>query len=302
MAVRDLSKITVNNAPPNPCASIQALLMQESVDFDFPGPGSSDIDWVSLPTYCSNDSPSLQSPVQGCSSPAVHSRGSDDAGPIAYMHLTWEAESSSTGSDSSRSPREYGFPLLSCPPSWLQSRPELEEDATEIHQVPLSSSPPEFTSSSPTSDISSELGKEEGSSSESSRTSASSGTRSDTASLSASQHVDCGQRQDYFSQRLHELLLLVLRSRELERSRTLDETDCTTCTSLSDDSSSSGMDFENFEKDDQDVIAKTGTSTPSCTVIRSPDPTVMSKWFLDQGFVSQTSNQLRYAYFCAYMH
>ena len=140
------------------------------------------------------------------------------------------------------SPREYGLPessgsgsyspvLLSCPPICLESQPQLEDEIAENHQVPLSSSPPEFTSSSPTSDISSELEKEEGSSS---LTSASSG-RSDTASISSPRHFDCGQPQDQFSQRLHDLLVLVLRSRELARPRT-EETDCTTCTSRSDDS------------------------------------------------------------------
>lgn len=136
----------------------------------------------------------------------------------------------------SNSPREYEFPesscsyssILSCPPSWLELRPRLEDD---LHQVPLSSSPPEFISSSPTSDISSELGKE----GSSSLTSASSGSRSDTASISSPQHFDCELRPDQFSQRLHELLLLVLRGRELLRSST-EGTDCITCTSRSDDS------------------------------------------------------------------
>jgi hypothetical protein len=136
----------------------------------------------------------------------------------------------------SSSPREHEFPesscfyssILSCPPSWLELRPQLEDD---IHQVPLSSSSPEFTSSSPTSDISSELGKE----GSSSLTSASSSSRSETASISSPQHFDCELRPDQFSQRLHELLLLVLRGRELLRSST-EGTDCTTCTSRSDDS------------------------------------------------------------------
>ena len=151
------------------------------------------------------------------------------------------------------SPREYGLPelsgsyspvLLSCPPSWLELRPQLEDEATENHQVPLSSSPPEFTSSSPTSDISSELGKEEESSS---LTSASSG-RSDTASISSPQHSNCGQRQDQFSQRLHDLLALVLRDRELAGSRTTEETDCSTCTSRSDDSNN-GSDNQALKQD-----------------------------------------------------
>ena len=104
-------------------------------------------------------------------------------------------------------------------------------DFSILSTLPLSSSPPEFTSSSPTSDISSDLGKEEGSSS---LTSASSG-RSDIASISCPQHSDRGQLRDQFSQRLHDLLVLVLRGRELARSRT-EEADCTTCTSRSDDS------------------------------------------------------------------
>jgi hypothetical protein len=135
--------------------------------------------------------------------------------------------------------REYEFPvsyspdLLSCPPSWLELRPQLDHEAGENnHQVPLSSSPPEFNSSSPTSDISSELGKEEGSSS---LTSTSLGSRSDIVSISAPQHFDYGMRPDQFSQRLHELLLLVLRGRELLRSST-QETDRSTGTFRSDDS------------------------------------------------------------------
>ena len=220
---------------------------EERSDFGFPvlsTSGSSDIDnWVSsdqsLETCCSNDSRGLASPVQGCSSSSavIQSRSSYDTDPAAYICLS--SASKLSGSCPS-SPREYGFPessgsyspvFLSCPPSWLESRPQLEDEAAENHQVPLSSSPPEFTSSSPTSDISSELGEEEGSSSQ---TSASSG-RSDTASISSLQYSDCGQCQDQFSQRLHNLLVLVLRDRELARSRT-GVTDRTTCTSRSDDS------------------------------------------------------------------
>ena len=216
-------------------------------DFDFPVLSASelsDIDnWVSsdqsLETCCSNDSRGLLSPVQGYSSSSavIQSRSPYDMDPAAYIRLS---SASKLSSSCPSSPREYGFPeysnsyspvLLSCPPSWLESRPQLEDDAAENYQVPLSSSPPEFTSSSPNSDISSELGKEEGSSS---LTSASS-CRSDTVSISSPQHSDCGQCQDQFSQRLHNLLVLVLRGRELARSRT-EETDCTTCTSRSDDS------------------------------------------------------------------
>ena len=220
---------------------------EERSDFDFPVFSTSelsDIDnWVSsdqsLEACCSNDSHDLPSPVQdySSSSAVIQSRSSYDSDPAAYIRLS---SASKLSSSCPSSPREYGFPessdfyspaLLSCPPSWLELRPQLEDEAAENHQVPLSSSPPEFTSSSPTSDISSELGKEEGSSS---LTSASSG-RSDTASISSPRHSNCGQHQDQFSQRLHDLLVLVLRGRELARSRT-EETDSTTCTSRSDDS------------------------------------------------------------------
>ena len=217
---------------------------EERSDFDFSVLSTSDIDnWVlsdqSLETCFSNDSRGLPSPVQGypSSSAVILSRGSYDTDPAAYIRPTSVSKLSSSCPSS---PREYGLPnssgsyspvLLSCPPSWLELRPQIEDEVAENHQVPLSSSPPEFTSSSPTSDISSELGKEEGSSS---LTSASSG-RSDTASISSPQHSDCGERQDQFSQRLNDLLVLVLRGRELARSRT-EETDCTSCTSRSDDS------------------------------------------------------------------
>ena len=219
------------------------LSTEERPDFDFSTTELSDIsNWVSsdqsLETCCSDDSRGLPSPVQDYSSfSAIHSRSSYDTDPAAYIPLS---SASKLSSSCPSSPREYGLPessgsyspvFLSCPPSWLELRPQLEDEAAENHQVPLSSSPPEFTSSSPTSDISSELGKEEGSSS---LTSASS-CRSDTASISSPQHSNCGQCQDQFSQRLHDLLVLVLRGRELARSRT-EETDCTTCTSRSDDS------------------------------------------------------------------
>jgi hypothetical protein len=223
---------------------------EERSDLDFPVLSTSELsdnidnlNWVSsdqsLETYCSNDSRGLPSPVQGFSSSSavIQSRRSYDTDPAAYIRLS---SASKLSSSCPSSPREYGLPessgsyssvLLSCPPSWLELQPHLEDEAAENHHVPLSSSPPEFTSSSPTSDISSELEKEEGSSS---LTSASSG-RSDTASISSPQHSNCGQCQDQFSQRLHDLLVLVLRGRELARSRT-EETDCTTCTSRSDDS------------------------------------------------------------------
>ena len=214
---------------------------EERSDFDFPVLSTSelsDIDnWVSsdpdqsLETCCSYDSRGLPSPVQGYSSSSsvIKSPSSYGVDPAAYIRFSPESRSCPG------SPKEYGLikssgscspVLLSCPPSWLELQPQLEVEAAENHQVPLSSSPPEFTSSSPTSDVSSELGKEEKSSS---LTSASSG-RSDTASISSPQHSDCGQRQDQFSQRLHDLLVLVLRGRELARSRA-EETDCTTCTS-----------------------------------------------------------------------
>lgn len=195
-------------------------------------------------TCCSDDSRGLPSSVENCSSSTVVS---DDADTTAYMRLASAPVLSNKGSISCpSSPREYNFPescsysptLLSCPPSWLELRPQLEDEVGENRQVPLSSSPPEFTSSSLTSDISSELEKK----GSSSPTSASAGSRSDTASISVphDQHSDCGG-SDQFSQRLHELLLLVLRGRELLRSRT-EETDCTTCTSRSDDPCQS---FEN---------------------------------------------------------
>ena len=202
------------------------LSTEEQVDFDFPVLSvSSDIDnWdetQSLRT-CSDDSRGLPSPVEGCSSSysaVVQSRSSYDADPAVAL----ASDKGSTSCPSSPT-------LLSCPPSWLELRPQLENEAGEIYQVPLSSSPPEFTSSSPTSDISSELGKE----GSSSLTSASSRSLSDTASISSPQHFYCELRPDQFSHRLHELLLLVLRDRKLLRST--EETDCTTCTSRSDDS------------------------------------------------------------------
>ena len=249
---------------------------------------------LELSDCCSDDfRSSLESLVKGHSSPsAVQSDYEDSA---AYMLFPWDLESSKDSNSCPRSPKGYGFPespcshstfLLSCPPSWLESRPQCEDETTETHPVPLSSSPPEFTSSSPTSDISSELGKEEGSS----LTSASSSTRSDTASISGSQLFDCGLRPDQFSQRLHELLLLVLRDRELERSS--EETDCTTCISRSDDS---GLSRTGSENDDQAIVTNIRASTP-------PSRTIISKWFSDQGFVHQSSTQPRYAYFCAYIH
>jgi len=261
------------------------LPSEECADLNFPVlsmyPRSPDIDnWVSSQTCCSDDFQGSSSPVEGhsTSSAVVQSQSSDGVNPTAYMRLAWESSNKASNS-CPHSPREYGFPesscshstiLLSCPPSWLGLQPKLEDEATENPQVPLSSSPPEFTSSSPTSDISSELGEEEVSSS---LTSASSGSAlSDTASISASQNFDRGPRMDQFSRRLHELLLSVLRARELDRSRTRDEkTDCTTCTSRSDDSGSSDTGFENSENDDwQDILAKTGTSTsPSGTVVHS---------------------------------
>ena len=216
--------------------------LEEPSDFGFPMTSElSDIDnWVSSDqeTCCSNDFRGLSPPVQGyaSSSVVIQSRASSDTNSAANTHLSL-APGPKLSNSCPSSPREYGLPeysgsyspvLLSCPPSWLELRPQLED---EVAEVPLSSSSPEFNSSSPTSDISSELGKEEGSSS---LTSASSG-RSDTASISSPRHSDCGQHQDQFSQRLHDLLVLVLRGRELERSRT-QETDCTTCTSRSDDS------------------------------------------------------------------
>ena len=217
---------------------------QELSDFDFSVLSTSELsniqvdNWASSDqTCCSNNSRGLPSPVQGYSSHSavIHSRSPYETDLAAYIPLS-SAKSKLSSSCSSPS-REYALPessgsyssvLLSCPPSWLELEPQLED---ENHQVPLSSSPPEFTSSSPTSDFSSELGKEEESSS---LTSASSG-RSDTASISSPQHSNCGQGQDHFSQRLHDLLVLVLRDRELALSRT-EETDCTTCTSRSDDS------------------------------------------------------------------
>lgn len=209
---------------------------EERCDFDIDNWVSSD---QSLETCCSNGSRGFPSPVQGFSSSSavIQSRNSYEADPSVDTHLS---SASKLSSSCPSSPREYGLPdssgsyspvLLSCPPSWLEMRPQLDDESAENLQVPLSSSPPEFTSSSPTSDISSQLGKEEKSSS---LTSASSG-RSDTVSISSPQHSDCGQRQDQFSQRLHDLLVLVLRGRELARSRT-EETGCTTCTSRSDDS------------------------------------------------------------------
>ena len=213
---------------------------EERSDFDFPVLSTSDIDhWASsdrsLETYCSNDSPGLPSSVQGfsSSSAAIQSRSSYDSDLI---HLS---SASKLSSSCPSSPRKYGLPessgsyspvLLSCPPGWIELPPHIEDEA--VDQVPLSSSPPEFTSSSPTSDISSELGKE----GSSSLTSASSG-RSDTASISSPhwQHSNCGQCQDQFSQRLHDLLVQVLRGRELASSRA-EETGFTTCTSRSDDS------------------------------------------------------------------
>jgi hypothetical protein len=211
---------------------------EERSDFDIDNWVSSD---QSLETSCSNDSRGLPSTVQGYSSSSavIQSQCSYDTDYAAYILLS---SASKLSSSCPSSPREYGLPessgsyspvLLSCPPSWLELQPQLEDEAAENLQVPLSSSPPEFTSSSPTSDISSQLGKEERSSS---LTSASSG-RSDTVSISSPQHseFDCGQRQDQFSLRLHDLLDLVLRGRELARSRT-EETECTTCTSRSDSS------------------------------------------------------------------
>ena len=210
---------------------------EERCDFDIDNWVSSESD-QSLETCCSNDSRGLPSPVQGYSSSSavIQSRASYETDMPVDIGLS---SASKLSSSYPSSPMEYGLPdstgsyspvLLSCPPSWLELRPQLEDESAENFQVPLSSSPPEFTSSSPTSDISSQLGKEERSSS---LTSASSG-RSDTASISSPQHSDCGQRQDQFSQRLHDLLALVLRGRELARSRT--ETDCTACTSRSDGS------------------------------------------------------------------
>ena len=218
---------------------------EERSDFDFSKTELSDIgNWVStdqsLETCCSNDSRGLPSPVQDHSSSSViQSQSSYDTDCAAYIRLS---SASKLSSSCPSSPREFGLPdsefsgsyspiFLSCPPSWLELRPQLEDEAAENHQVPLSSSPPEFTGSTPTSDISSKLGEEEESSS---LTSASAG-RSDTASISSPQHSNYGQCQDQFSQRLHDLLVLVLRGRELARSRT-EETDCTTCTSRSDDS------------------------------------------------------------------
>ena len=272
----------------------------EQTDFSFPvNPELSDTDnWVAS---CCSDVSRFSSPVEGYSpsSAAVQLRSSDDEDYAAYMRLPWEPESS----DNSRpcSPREYGLSessphpttLLSCPPSWLEWQPQLG-GAIENHQVPLSSSPPEFTSSSPTSDLSSELGNKEGSSS---LTLTSSSVQSDSASISVSQHFDCELRPDQFSQRLHELLLLVLHDRELERSSTRDEeTD-----SLSDDSGLLDTCTENFGDDDDSVVAKTRTSTPaSCIAINSP--IITSKWFSDPGIISQVSKQPRYAYSPAYMH
>jgi hypothetical protein len=211
---------------------------EERFDFDIDYWVSSDQSQETSSCY-SNDSRGLPSPVQGYSSSSavIQSQCSYDTDNAAYICLS---SASKLSSSCPSSPREYGLPessgsyspvFLSCPPSWLELQPQLEDEAAENLQVPLSSSPPEFTSSSPTSDISSQLGKEERSSS---LTSASSG-RSDTVSISSPQHSDCGQRQDQFSQRLHDLLVLVLRGRELARSRT-EETDCTTCTSRSDSS------------------------------------------------------------------
>ena len=280
------------------------LSTEEWADFNFPvSPRYSDTaNLVSSQTCCSDDAHSLPSSVEGyaSSSTVVESRSSDEADLVAYMRLGWDSSNRDSNSylHSPEFPESPCSILLSCPPSWLELQPELEEEATGNNEVPLSSSPPEFTSSSPASGISSEPENEEGSSS---LTSASSGARSDPASISSSRHFDCGPRPDQFSQRLHELLLLVLRGRELERSRIRDEeTECTTCTSRSGDSIDSG--FEYSGNVEQIVVTKIRTSNPpSRAVTRSP--TVLNKWFSDQGFVghSSSSKQSRYVYFRAYM-
>ncbi|KDR71613.1 hypothetical protein GALMADRAFT_143867 [Galerina marginata CBS 339.88] len=124
-------------------------------------------------------------------------------------------------------------PPLSCPPSWLQldGQPEfyaaedaehtlekdIQDSGLEVLEVPLSSSPPDLTSSSPRSTGSGDLER----SWSSSLTSASTDSLLDSVSVSqlnpSLTSLPTGASVDDFGQRLHQLLLIALKERELER-------------------------------------------------------------------------------------
>ena len=148
--------------------------------------------------------------------------------------------------------------LLSCPPSWLFQDAQDEHDNLQP-EVPLSSSPPDITSSSPQS-----FGSRESEKRSSSATSTSSASLSDYVSPSQKNPslVDFVPvpSTEGFGQQLHRLLSVVLKERGVE----------STHNSFIETSRSGSQRLEN---------GSTVNRTHSTTFFAGSSPDLISKWF-----------------------
>jgi hypothetical protein len=154
--------------------------------------------------------------------------------------------------------------LLSCPPSWLFQDDRGEHDNLQP-DVPLSSSPPNITSSSPQS-----YGSRESEKGSSSATSASSASLSDYVSPSQKNpslvDFEPVPSTEGFGQQLHRLLSITLKEREIE--------------------SPSGNNFVETSRPGSPVNRRlekgyTVNSTHLTTFSAESSPVLVSKWFSD---------------------